>query len=132
METDRYHELIKEAIARQSPAVLPADFTARTLHRLQREKAVRERRAEIAGLIAAALVSLTLIVMAGVILHHYGILPSQETVQETFASIKQNIKLYWVESLPYYGLAFLAGILLLSDYLLRRHWYNTHRKGFGS
>lgn len=132
METNRYHELMKEAIARQSPAVLPADFTARTLQRLQREKAVRERRVEIAGFIAAAIVSLALIVMAGVILHHYGILPSHDTVQEVLVSLKQNIKLYWVESLPYYGLAFLAGILLLADYLWRRHWYNTHRRGFGS
>lgn len=132
METNRYHELMKEAIARQSPAVLPADFTARTLQRLQREKAVRERRAEIAGFIAAAIVSLALIAMAGVILHHYGILPSHDTVQEVLVSLKQNIKLYWVESRPYYGLAFLAGILLLADYLWRRHWYNTHRKGFGS
>lgn len=81
METDRYPDLLKEALSRQQRATLPADFSARTLQRLQREKRIREQRAEIMGFVVAAIVSLALIVMAGAILHHYGILPSRESLQ---------------------------------------------------
>lgn len=132
METDRYPDLLKEALSRQQRATLPADFSARTLQRLQREKRIREQRAEIMGFVVAAIVSLALIVMAGAILHHYGILPSREAVQEMFVSMKGRAKFFMTESLPYYGVASLAGILLLADYLLRRLWYNNHRKRLDS
>ena len=47
METNRYHDLMKEALARRQSAGLSPDFTARTLLRLQREKARKEHRTEI-------------------------------------------------------------------------------------
>lgn len=103
METDRYPDLLKEALSRQQRATLPTDFSVRTLQRLQREKRIREQRAEIMGFVVATIVSLALIVMAGAILHHYGILPSRESLQEMFASMKGRAKFFMTESLPYYG-----------------------------
>ena len=54
--------------------------------------------------------------------------PFEENVNDILLTIKRNFKLYLVESLPYYGLALLAGILLFADYLWRKHWYNSRRK----
>ena len=113
METNRYHDLMKEALARRQSAGLSPDFTARTLLRLQREKARKEHRTEIWGLITISVISLALVVSVGFILYFYDILPSKENVND---------------SLPYYGLALLAGILLFADYLWRKHWYNSRRK----
>ena len=122
METNRYHDLMKEALARRQSAGLSPDFTARTLLRLQREKARKEHRTEIWGLITISVISLALVV------YFYDILPSKENVNDILLTIKRNFKLYLVESLPYYGLALLAGILLFADYLWRKHWYNSRRK----
>ena len=128
METNRYHDLMKEALARRQSAGLSPDFTARTLLRLQREKARKEHRTEIWGLITISVISLALVVSVGFILYFYDILPSKENVNDILLTIKRNFKLYLVESLPYYGLALLAGILLFADYLWRKHWYNFRRK----
>lgn len=46
--------------------------------------------------------------------------------------MKGRAKFFMTESLPYYGVASLAGILLLADYLLRRLWYHNHRKRLDS
>ena len=128
METNRYHDLMKEALARRQSAGLSPDFTARTLLRLQREKARKEHRTEIWGLITISVISLALVVSVGFILYFYDILPSKENVNDILLTIKRNFKLYLVERLPYYGLALLAGILLFADYLWRKHWYNSRRK----
>lgn len=128
METNRYHDLMKEALARRQSAGLSPDFTARTLLRLQREKARKEHRTEIWGLITISVISLALIASVGAILYFYDALPSKENVSDILLTIKRNFKLYLVESLSYYGLAFLAGILLFADYLWRKHWYNSRRK----
>ena len=127
METNRYHDLMKEALARRQSAGLSPDFTARTLLRLQREKARKEHRTEIWGLITISVISLALVASVGIILYFYDILPSKENVNDILLTIKRNFKLYLVESLPYYGLALLAGILLFADYLWRKHWYNSRR-----
>lgn len=108
METNRYHDLMKEALARRQSAGLSPDFTARTLLRLQREKARKEHRTEIWGLITISVISLALVASVGIILYFYDILPSKENVNDILLTIKRNFKLYLVESLPYYGLALLA------------------------
>ena len=119
---------MKEALARRQSAGLSPDFTARTLLRLKREKARKEHRTEIWGLITISVISLALVASVGIILYFYDILPSKENVNDILLTIKRNFKLYLVESLPYYGLALLAGILLFADYLWRKHWYNSRRK----
>ena len=78
METNRYHDLMKEALARRQSAGLSPDFTARTLLRLQREKARKEHRTEIWGLITISVISLALVASVGIILYFYDILPSKE------------------------------------------------------
>ena len=101
METNRYHDLMKEALARRQSAGLSPDFTARTLLRLQREKARKEHRTEIWGLITISVISLALVASVGIILYFYDILPSKENVNDILLTIKRNFKLYLVESLPY-------------------------------